>query len=111
MTYSGIYQRIYSQKRETILWARVIQVCEVYTHPPLSIGIQPLWKLDFFNETGFQQPINFLLYGFLPFGSKISLLLLNGFSFRVYIQLMSHEERINPWHIGYCPRKDITIVS
>ena len=40
----GIHQLVYPQQREAILWAGLVQICEVHTHPPFPICL--LYKDD-----------------------------------------------------------------
>ena len=59
MTYSDIHQLIYLRHRERILGASFIQICEVYTYPPLPILLfhyhrigQPFRVKHLFNSLG-----------------------------------------------------------
>ena len=68
MAYSGIHQLIYLRHKERILGASFIQVCEVYTYPPLHILLfhyhhigQPFRVEHFLNSPSLLKFVHFLI--------------------------------------------------
>ena len=67
-----------------VLRASLIEVCEIYAHPPFSIGFfnhdhvcQPIGIVHFSDEIRLKQLSNFFGYGFVPFLNEYSFLLLD----------------------------------
>ena len=59
MTSCGVYQLVNPGERETVFWASVVEVHEIHTHLPFSVGLldhddisKPLGVEDFSDETG-----------------------------------------------------------
>ena len=67
---------------DAVFGAGLIEVREVYAHPPFSIGLfnhdhvgQPIGVVYFLDEVCLKQLSNFLSYGFVPLLSEYSFLL------------------------------------
>ena len=81
----GIYYEVDSRQRETVLWARSVDVSEVNTESPLAVCFfdkydvgQPLRILHFPDRSCFEEFANLLVYGFLSSGTKLLLFCLIG---------------------------------
>ena len=82
MSYCRVYQDVNLREGVAILGARLVQVCEVYTHPPFPIGFfnhqyigQPVGVVHFPNEFYILQYADFFQYSSVSFLGKHSLLL------------------------------------
>ena len=60
---------VYSRESEMVLGARLVEVGEVNTHPPLPVGFahhylvsEPLWVEDFSDKASFKKFVEFFVY-------------------------------------------------
>ena len=117
MAYGCIDQLIYSRKGERILRTGFIQICKVYTCPPLSVLL--------FYHHGVGQPLRIKNFPDSPFSLKFSYLVLNSFimifkwalgwllsrsDWRVDIQVMADKVRINSWGFASVPSKHVNVL-
>ena len=68
----GVYDLVYPRQRETVFWARIVEIGVIDTHPSFSFLFgdhyyicQPIWILHFSNKYGFQQFVNLISDNFL----------------------------------------------
>jgi hypothetical protein len=65
-----VHQLIYLREWERVFWASFVQICKIYTDPPLSVFLlyndgvgQPLWVQNFPNRSNLQEPFYFFSHG------------------------------------------------
>ena len=73
MAGGSVHQLVDLGKGVAVLWTSLIQLFEVYTHPPLAVCFldqnnigDPLRIIDFLNKFGLEKLIYFLGYRLLP---------------------------------------------
>ena len=118
MSYSRVYQSIYSREWIAVFGVGLIEIREVYAHPPFSIGLlnhndicQLIEVIHFSDEIYLKQLSYFLGNGFVPLLSKYSFLLPDWGECGWYIQFVNHDCGVDPWHILMTPGKHVLIVS
>ena len=106
MSYRGVHQLINLRKRETVIWACLIVVCEVYKDSPVPICLfnqyhisYPFWITNLSDETSFKELVNLGIDRYIPFCIKISLFLFYRSETRVNVQVVDNYFRVSARHV------------
>ena len=99
----AVYQSINAWQGVGVLWAGLVEVCEVYAHPPLPVGLlyqhhicQPLWVLNLPNVVDTQQLSCFFFDDVLPLLVELSPPLANRSDLGVHCKTMVRKSRSMP---------------
>ena len=114
----GIYDEVDPLQRETILWARSVDVSEVDTESPLSVCFfdkydvgQPLRIFHLPDRSCLEEFSDLLVDGFLPFWREAPPLLFDWLEGWADVQPMSDYCRVNSSHVRLLPCKDVFVLS
>ena len=118
MARSGIYDEVDLWQRETVLWARSVDVSEIDAESPLAICFfdkydvgQPLRILHLPDRSCLEEFADLLVDGFLSFWHKAPPLLFDWLEGRADVQPMSDHCRVNSSHVRLLPCKDVFVLS
>lgn len=98
-------------------WACLVEICEVYPHPPLIVGFayhdwvgKPLWMEDFSDEAYFEKFIELFLDSLFAIWREATQLLLDRFCVGSNHQLVLNHLPEDSGHVGRLLGKYICIV-
>ena len=118
MASSGIYNEVDSRQRETVLWARFVDVSEVNAESPLAVCFfdkydvgQPLWVLHLPDHSCLEEFADLLVNGFLSFWREAPPLLFDWLEGWADVQPMSDYCRVNSSHVRLLPCEDVFVLS
>ena len=118
MAYRCIDQLIYPKKGERIFRTGFVQVCEVYTYPPLSVLLfyhhsvgQPLRVKNFLDSPCSLKFSHIVLNSFIMVFGWAPGWLLSRSDWWVDIQVMADKIRINSWGFASVLSKHVNILS
>ena len=118
MASCGIHDEVDSRQRETIFWARFVDVSDVDAESPLTIRLfdkydvgQPFRIFHFSNCSRLEEFTDFLVDRFLPFWRKALPLLFDWLERWADVQPMGDYCRVNSSHVYLLPHEDIFVLS
>ena len=118
MASCGIYDEVDPRQRETVLWARSVDVSEVDTESPLAVCFfdkydvgQPLRILHLPDRSCLEEFADLLVDGFFSFWPKAPPLLFDCLEGWADVQPMSDYCRVNSSHVHLLPCEDVFVMS
>ena len=114
----GIHDDVDSRQRETIFWARFVDVGEVDAESPLAVFFfdkydvgQPFRIFHLSNCSRLEEFGDLLVDCFLPFWREAPPLLFDWLEGWVDVQPMGDYCRVNSSHVYLLPREDVFVLS
>ena len=118
MASSGIYDEVDSRQRETVLWARSVDVSEVDAEAPLAVCFfdkhdigQPFRIFHLYDCSCLEEFADLLVDSFLPVRREAPPLLFYWLERRTDVQLMGNYCRVNSSHVCLLPCEDVFVLS
>ena len=114
----GILDEVDPRQRETVLWARSVDVSEVDIELPLAVCFfdkyvvgQPLRILHLPDRSCLEEFVDLLVDGFFSFWREAPPLLFDWLEGWADVQPMSDYYRVNSSHVRLLPCEDVFVLS